>query len=126
MIWLVLLLAGGLGTVLRRGLGLLAVRWLGEGLPFATLVPNIAGSFLLGIVFRIGADRELCGVDARVVLGTGLLGGFTTYSSFNLETLLLVQQGAFGRALLYVASTVVACLLFGALGLKAGQFVVGG
>ena len=122
MVWVTLLLAGGVGTVLRRALGLSAIRLLGEDMPFATLVPNIAGSFLLGIVFCLGEDRELLGVDARLVLGTGLMGGFTTYSSFNLETLLLLQEGAIGRALMYVGTTVLVCLFFGALGLKVGRF----
>ena len=58
-----------------------------------------SGSALLGIVMELSADRLFWGVDARLVLGTGALGGFTTYSSFNLETLRLAEQGAWDQAL---------------------------
>lgn len=109
----VIALGGGLGTSLRYGVGVGMTRWLGAGLPYGTLVVNVLGSFLLGAVMEAAGPREIAGVQAKLVLGTGVLGGFTTYSSFNLETIRLAEQGAYGRATLYLAVTVLGCLAAG-------------
>lgn len=114
-------LGGALGTVMRRLIGLLTLRVLGDALPFATLTANVLGSFLLGALFYLASSRTIAGVDARLVLGTGVMGGFTTYSSFNLETLLLLQEGAYARAATYVALTLCTCLAAGAVGLAVGR-----
>jgi CrcB protein len=82
---------------------------------------NLVGSFLLALVIPAAARIELSGIDARLVLGVGLLGGFTTYSSFNLETLRMIEQGLLLKALGYSAITLVGCLLAGALGLSLGK-----
>ena len=113
--WKVALIAlgGGLGTALRYGVSVGMARWLGVGFPWGTLTANVVGSFLLGVVMEASGERELFGVQARLVLGAGVLGGFTTYSSFNLETIRLAEQGAWGRAGLYVAASVIVCLLAG-------------
>jgi CrcB protein len=113
--------AGGIGTALRYGVGLAAARWLGGALPYGTLLVNIVGSFALAVVAEAMAGRTLLGVEARLVLGVGLLGGFTTYSSFNLETLRLAQAGQLDRALLYGAATVLGCLLAGFAGVVVGR-----
>jgi CrcB protein len=103
-------LGGGLGTALRYGATLGMTRWLGTSFPWGTLLVNVLGSFLLGIVMEVAGEREIAGVSARLVLGTGVLGGFTTYSSFNLETIRLAEQGAWLRAAIYLAATLVVCL----------------
>jgi CrcB protein len=113
--------AGGIGTALRYGVGLAAARSLGGALPYGTLLVNIVGSFALAVVAEAMAGRTLLGVEARLVLGVGLLGGFTTYSSFNLETLRLAQAGQLDRALLYGAATVLGCLLAGFAGVVVGR-----
>jgi len=96
-----------------------------QGFPWATFTVNAVGSLGLGIVFVLGEGRSLLGADARLLLGTGVMGGFTTYSAFNLESLGLVQGGAYGRAALYMSATVVVCLLAGALGLVIGRVIRG-
>jgi CrcB protein len=113
--WKVVMIAlgGALGTVLRYGLNVGMTRWIGTQLPWGTLAANVLGSFLLGVVMEASGDRELAGVQAKLVIGTGVLGGFTTYSSFNLETLRLAEQGAYGRAGLYLGATLLVCLLAG-------------
>ena len=86
---------------------------------------NLAGSFALGVVFVLGEDRTWFGTDVRLLMGTGVLGGFTTYSAFNLETLALVQDASLGRAGVYVGSTLVLCLLGGVVGLTLGRALRG-
>jgi CrcB protein len=74
----------------------------------------------LGFLSQVLANRAFAGVPLALVLGTGVLGGFTTYSSFNLETLRMLQQGQIGRAMFYASLTFVTCLALGAFGLLAG------
>lgn len=110
---LLVALGGAVGTSLRYGVGLGVARWLGTAFPFGTLVANVLGSFLLGLLMEAAPERPIFGVEARLVLGTGMMGGFTTYSSFNLETLRLAEQGEWGRCGLYLGATLVVCLLAG-------------
>ena len=119
-------IGGAAGSALRfwvsRVLGAVA---MGQGFPWATFTVNVVGSVGLGVVFVLGEGRSIFGADVRLLLGTGVMGGFTTYSAFNLESLGLMQNGAYGRAALYMGGTVVACLVGGALGLALGRAVRG-
>lgn len=121
MQWLAIALGGALGTALRYGLNVATVAWLGPALPYGTFAANVVGSFLLGIVMEVAGGREILGTDARLVLGTGVLGGFTTYSSFNLEAIRLAEQGAWARAGGYVGATVVVCVIAGIAGVAAAR-----
>jgi len=121
MSFLLVGIGGGVGAALRFGLNLLLLATAGAWLPWGTLAANVLGSFALGWVMEALGGARLLGVDLRVVLGTGLLGGFTTYSSFNLETLRLIQEGVPGRALLYAGTTVVVCLAAGLAGVRLAQ-----
>ena len=96
-----------------------------HGFPWATFTANALGSLGLGLVFVLAEDRSLFGADLRLLLGTGVMGGFTTYSAFNLETIGLMQDAAWGRAALYMGGTVVVCLIAGALGLIIGRAIRG-
>jgi CrcB protein len=109
-------LGGALGTGARYLLGGWAQRALGAAFPFGTLIINSLGSFLIVIIMYLGAERGVISPDVRVVLSTGIMGGFTTYSTFNYETIRLFQNGALGLGLLNVAATVLVCLLAGGLG----------
>ncbi len=93
-------LGGAIGSVLR-----LAVT-LAVGAPVATLAVNVAGSFLMGVLFVLLSGRGLL----SPLLLTGVLGGFTTFSAFSLDALKLWQQGQAGQATLYVAASVVLSL----------------
>lgn len=126
MTWLLIGLGGAAGTLLRYGLSLLlADQTLATGWPLGTLAANVAGSLLLGVVMELAHGAELLGTDLRLVLGVGVMGGFTTYSSFNLETLRLAQEGHAWRAAAYVAATVVVCLLAGLAGLWLARLARG-
>jgi CrcB protein len=123
--FLCICLGGALGTGARYLIALGAPRALGTAFPFGTLIVNVAGSFLLGAVMLVGLTTSLMSPTLRLALATGVLGGFTTYSTFNYETMEYLREGALGMAALNVAATLVLCLAAGALGLAAGRWLAG-
>jgi fluoride exporter len=123
--FLLICLGGAVGTGARYLIAIAAPRYLGPSFPYATLIVNAAGSFLLGAVMHVGLTTALMSPGLRVVLATGVLGGFTTYSTFNYETMEYLRDGAFGIAALNVVATVLLCLLAGALGLAVARWLVG-
>ncbi|HEY7371251.1 MAG TPA: CrcB family protein [Polyangia bacterium] len=108
--------AGAFGTGARYLLGGWAQRTLGTGFPWGTLIINALGSLLIVIIMHLSIQRGVISPDLRVILTTGLMGGFTTYSTFNYETIRLFQDGALALGALNVATTVTVCLLAGGLG----------
>ncbi|HVV50152.1 MAG TPA: fluoride efflux transporter CrcB [Polyangia bacterium] len=125
MRFLLVCLGGAVGTGARYLFGGWAQRAWGPAFPYGTLIINAAGSFLLMVVMYLSLERGALSPDARVVLGTGVMGGFTTYSTFNYETFRLMQQGSFAVAGLYLGGTVAGCLASGALGLLLARAVAG-
>jgi CrcB protein len=123
---LLICLGGAVGTGARYLLGGLVVRWLGADFPYGTLLINVLGSFLAGLVQQVGLSTLLIPDTLRVVLAIGVLGGFTTYSSFSYETLKLVEAGSWVGAAMYVALTSALCLGCCALGLSLGRVLVEG
>jgi CrcB protein len=116
---LLVALFGGLGSVLRFGVGVALhgkFSW-----PFATWLVNVIGSCALGMLVEALEGVQIGGADARVVLGAGLLGGFTTYSAFDIETLYMIERGEWGRAGAYFVGTALACLIAGFAGLAVGR-----
>lgn len=99
-------------------------RKFGVSFPWGTLFVNLLGSFLLGVIMWAAFDAKSLSPDARLFLGTGILGGFTTYSSFNAETLALAREGRYGAAFAYLGATVVVALLAGVLGLSVGRLLL--
>jgi len=118
-------LGGALGSVARYALSGIAVRWLGAAFPYGTLFVNVTGSFAIGLLAAlVAADgRPQLGADARAFLLVGVLGGFTTFSSFSLETLNLARSGALAPALLNVAGSVVLCLAAVSLGFASAGWL---
>ncbi|MEN5081450.1 fluoride efflux transporter CrcB [Bosea sp. TWI1241] len=117
-------LGAGLGGVLRHGVNLASLKWFGAGFPVGTMAINVAGSLLMGIVagylaFRAGEGWTQ---GVRLFLATGVLGGFTTFSAFSLDAVLLWERGAALQALGYVVGSV--ALSLG--GLVAGLALVRG
>jgi CrcB protein len=102
-------LGGGMGAVLR----LLLATWFATPgrFPWATLFINIAGSFGIGLLFGYGQQQAWFEQWGRYLLMTGLLGGFTTFSAFSLETVALVEAGRPVAAVAYVAASVTVCIL---------------
>jgi len=119
-------IGGAIGSVARYGVGALGVQLFGPSFPWGTLMVNLSGSFLIALIMHIALTGSAISVDLRIFLTTGIVGGFTTYSTFNYETLALLNQRAYGLAGLNLAATVLGCLLTGVLGLAAGRALAGG
>ncbi|UZF94067.1 fluoride efflux transporter CrcB [Bosea sp. NBC_00550] len=105
-------LGAGIGGVLRHGVNVFTPRWLGMGFPYGTMAINILGSGLMGLVagwfaFRAGEGAPQ---DLRLFLATGILGGFTTFSAFSLDAVLLWERGDAMLAAIYVIGSVVVSL----------------
>ena len=110
MLYLIVFLGAGIGGALRHGVNVGAARLLGYGFPFGTLVVNIAGSFLMGVLAGYFAFRPGIGQHMRLFLTTGVLGGFTTFSAFSLDAALLVERHSYGMAAGYMVGSVAASL----------------
>lgn len=110
-------IGSGIGGMARHGVGLAALRWFGPDLPFGTLAINIFGSFLIGTVAEYWAIKSGLPQPVRLFLTTGVIGGFTTFSTFSLETALLWERGQAQAALAYATASVTMSIgaLFGGL-----------
>lgn len=121
--FLLVCLGGAIGTGARYLIVLWTAAALGTGFPIGTLLINVIGSFLLGFIMHLGTSTELLSPTARLALTTGLLGGFTTYSTFNYETTNFFRGGAWLYGSLNVIGTVLTCLAAGLLGIGLGRLV---
>ena len=117
-------LGGAIGTGLRYLTSSLAVRWLGVDFPYGTLIVNVVGSFLIGLIQQVGVTSPLIPETTRLFLTVGIMGGLTTYSSFSYETLRLAQLGAWGQAWVNVLVTTALCLAVCFLGIAVGRVIV--
>ena len=108
-----------IGAVLRYGLG----EWVtNDSFPYATLSVNLIGSFLLGVL-AVGLAQNLLSANMALLLGTGVLGAFTTMSTFSVETVEMFDQGQGSSAMLYIALTMVLGPLLALLGWKLGETI---
>ncbi|HEX2644563.1 MAG TPA: fluoride efflux transporter CrcB [Thermoanaerobaculia bacterium] len=117
-------LGGAVGSGLRYLLSGWVMRQTGPGFPYGTLAVNVLGSFLLGAIME-AALMSTFPETLRLALTTGVMGGFTTYSTFNYETLESVRVGDWGMGIVNVSVTVLACLVAGVLGLWTGRVLAG-
>ena len=117
---ILVMLGGALGAGLRYGVSVWALQSIGAGLPWGTLIVNLVGGFLIGLL--AGAFiREGAGVPVHLLIGTGLLGGFTTFSAFSLETALMIEGGQIGLAAGYALASVIGAVLLSFAGLWLGR-----
>jgi fluoride exporter len=112
--WLAVAGGGALGSMARFWMTGAMTALTGPRFPYGTLLINVLGSFVIGLVAGLTLTPERLGLhpDARVFLMVGICGGFTTFSSFSLQTLELIQTGDIAPAMLYVAASVVLCVMF--------------
>ena len=118
MLYLIVFLGAGVGGALRQGVNAWAGRAFGLGFPFGTLIVNVLGSFVMGLLVGFFAYRAgLVPQHARLFLTTGILGGFTTFSAFSLDAALLFERHSYSMAMSYIVGSVFASLVALFLGL---------
>jgi CrcB protein len=104
--FLVVFVGGGIGAALRHAVNLLAARWIGTGFPWSTLIENVSGSFAMGLLGAYFAFKGDASQPWRLLLTTGILGGYTTFSAFSLDVALLYERGEAASAAVYLVASV--------------------
>ncbi len=112
---------GAIGALLRFWVSTAVYGWLGRGFPWGTLAVNLLGSAAMGVLYILLLERLTTGPEIRALLLVGLLGAFTTFSTFSIETFNLIEQAEIGKALLNVGVSVVACVLAAWAGVILGR-----
>lgn len=121
---LLITLGGAIGTLLRYVISLMAARWLGAEFPYGTLIVNVSGSFIIGVVQQLGTEPLTIPDSTRLFLTTGMMGGLTTYSAFSYETARLMESGLWSQAWINIAVTTVICLSVCFLGMGVGRMMI--
>lgn len=117
-------LGGAFGAVVRFLMSTGLYHWLGRGFPYGTLAVNIVGSFLIGLLTEaLILQRVTHMFDYRAAILVGFIGAFTTFSTFSLETLYLIEQGSVNKAALNIVVSVLGCLLAVWIGLLCGRYL---
>jgi CrcB protein len=110
MLYLIVFIGAGIGGALRHGVNVGAAKLFGFGLPFGTLIVNVVGSFAMGLLAGYFIYRPGISQHVRLFLTTGILGGFTTFSTFSLDAALLIERHAYALAAGYLIGSVAAGL----------------
>jgi CrcB protein len=115
---------GAIGSVFRYLVGVWAVRLFGPSFPWGTFAVNVIGSFFIGLMVEMIARRFNASAEMRVFIVTGIIGGFTTWSSFTLDTMVLLERGAAFAAFAYLAGSLVISFaaIFAGLALGRAMF----
>jgi len=113
-------IGGAFGACLRYALSEWMLLLFGRAFPFGTLLVNILGAFAIGVLYGLLLSEQIHPNPWRIFIGIGVLGAFTTFSTFSLDTLLLIQQGDIVKAALNVLLNVFLCITLTWLGLKLG------
>lgn len=114
---------GAMGAVLRFLMSNGVYRLTGNDFPYGTMAINVLGSFVLGVVFVVLLEKLMLSVEWRLGLTVGLIGAFTTFSTFSIETLLLIEEGYLIKAALNIVLSVALCLCAAWLGMGLGRQV---
>ena len=125
MRFVLICLGGAIGTGARYLTSLWAASAFGVAFPAGTLIVNLAGSFLIGFIMQTSASTVLISSDVRLMLTTGVMGGFTTYSTFNYETTDYFRAGAWALGIVNAGATFFGCLAAGLAGLALAQLFFG-
>ncbi len=112
---------GATGALLRFWVSAGVYQWLGRGFPWGTLAVNVLGSLVMGFLYVLLLERSAASAELRGALLVGLLGAFTTFSTFSIETVNLIEQSEWAKALGNVLASVFACLAACWLGLLLGR-----
>src|SRR5262250_3210497 len=115
--YLIVALGSGIGGAIRHAVNVVCARVLGTAWPYSTFAINVIGSFAIGVVVAYFALRSALGRPWLLFLTTGVLGGFTTFSAFSLEVVLLYERGQLGLAALYLVGSVALSIAAASVGL---------
>lgn len=121
---LLITFGGAIGTLLRYLTSLVAAQWFGTEFPYGTLIVNLSGAFIIGLVQQLGTEALMIPDSTRLFLTTGMMGGLTTYSTFSYETVRLMESGAWSQAWINIFVTTVICLSLCFLGMGVGRVFV--
>ncbi|OHU96733.1 fluoride efflux transporter CrcB [Pseudoalteromonas byunsanensis] len=115
--YLTIALGGAAGACLRFFINDMMLKLFGKGFPFGTLTVNILGSLLMGVLFGLIEKQIISVSPAKTLIGIGFLGALTTFSTFSMDSVLLLQQGQIVKMALNVTLNVVVCIFMAWLGL---------
>ena len=121
--YVLIFLGGGIGAVARYGLQGFVHRYAGNNFPYGTLVVNLLGCFVLGYLMVAFEERFLMNPALRLFLTIGILGGFTTFSSFSFETVALLRDGEWMFGMSNILASVIGCLLATFAGMAAAKAI---
>ena len=124
MVYLLIALGGAAGSLLRYSMGGAVQRTSATGFPIGTLVVNVSGCFLIGILLRQFMNMQLSH-DLRALLIVGFCGGFTTFSTFSAETVTLIDGGEYARAVAYIVLSIGLCLVATLAGMTMMRMMAG-
>lgn len=116
-------LGGGLGAAARYGLSGAVYRWTGSAFPYGTMIVNVLGCAAIGFLMTSFDERFIAAPALRIFLTIGILGGFTTFSTFSFETIRLLMDGEMFYATVNVGITVFTCLAATYFGTALGRFI---
>ena len=122
--FLLICLGGAIGTGARYLTAVVAARWLGTEFPYGTLIVNLVGAFAIGLVQQLGTEALVISDTTVLFVTAGLVGGFTTYSTFSYETMRLMESGAWHYAWINIIVTTAVCLGLCFLGIAAGRGLI--
>ena len=122
--YIAIAIGGAFGAISRYWVSESMEKVNGTGFPLGTFTVNLLGSFLIGVLFVIFAEKLELAHEWRPLLVIGFLGAMTTFSAFSLDTLLLFQQGHYNTALFYIFSSVIACLFAAYAGIQLTRVVL--
>lgn len=124
MHYVLVFVGGGIGAALRHGVNRASIAWLGSSFPYGTLFVNIAGGLLMGVLAELFLTRGGGSQSLRLFLTTGVLGGFTTFSAFSLDSAVIWQRGDYAALATYVAGSVFLSIAALFLGMAAVRSLV--
>ena len=122
--YLAIAFGGALGALSRYWLTVSIERFNGTGFPLGTFMVNLLGSFLIGLLYILFAEKLSVADQWRPVIITGFLGAMTTFSTFSLDALLLFQQGHYNTALFYMLSSVMICIFAAYVGMQIARILL--
>ena len=117
-------IGGAIGSMARLAVGTAIQQRVGTGFPLGTLVINITGSLAIGLFIGVALDTPAVTPTLRAFLTTGVCGGYTTFSAFSYDAVVLIDEGAYGRAALYVLASVTLSILGALAGVSAARWLL--